>query len=150
MADIKSPEERSLNMSHIRSCDTKPEVWIRKELFHRGYRYRKNTNKIPGHPDLWLAKYRAAVFVHGCYWHRHENCKYAYTPKSRVEFWTEKFRKNVARDLAVQKELAGLKIRSVIIWECTIRKMRASEQEAASALDRLELFLKSDELKLEL
>ena len=75
MADIKSPEERSLNMSKIRSKDTKPEVWLRKKLFKHGYSYRKNVNNVPGHPDIWLAKYDTAVFVHGCFWHRHEGCK---------------------------------------------------------------------------
>lgn len=71
MADIKSPEERSRNMSAIRSRDTKPEVYIRKELFARGYRYRLYDKRIPGHPDLYLPKYKTAIFVHGCYWHRH-------------------------------------------------------------------------------
>ena len=92
MADIKTPEERSRNMSKIRSRDTKPEVWLRKKLFERGYRYRKNVSNVPGHPDAWLAKYNTAVFVHGWFWHRHEGCKYAYTPKSQVEFWTDEYR----------------------------------------------------------
>ena len=110
MADIKSPEERSRNMSKIRSKDTKPEVWLRKKLFERGYRYRKNVNNIPGHPDAWLAKYNTALFVHGCFWHRHDGCKYAYIPKSRVEFWTDKFRKYIERDFRVKKELAALSV----------------------------------------
>jgi len=101
MADIKSPEERSLNMSKIRSKDTKPEVWFRKKLFERGYRYRKHVSYIPGHPDLWLAKYNTAIFVHGCFWHRHSNCKYAYMPKSRTEYWQEKFDRNIKRDQVV-------------------------------------------------
>ena len=76
MADIKSPAERSRNMRAIRSRDTKPEVYLRKLLFARGLRYRKNVRHIPGHPDMYLAKYRAAIFVHGCFWHRHEGCRY--------------------------------------------------------------------------
>lgn len=82
MTDIKSPEERSRNMAAIRSKDTKPEVYLRKLLFAQGYRYRKNYKKIPGHPDIYLPKYRTAIFVHGCFWHRHQGCKYAYMPKA--------------------------------------------------------------------
>ena len=91
MADIKSPEERSRNMRAIRSKDTKPEVYLRKLLFAQGLRYRKNVSQIPGHPDMYLAKYRTGIFVHGRFWHRHEGCKYAYMPKSRTEFWQKKF-----------------------------------------------------------
>lgn len=127
MTDIKSPEERSLNMSKIRSKDTKPEVWFRKELFARGYRYRKNIASIPGHPDLWLAKYNTAVFVHGCFWHRHEGCKYAYMPKSRVEFWEKKFQKNVERDNAIREQLQNQGIKVLIIWECTVNRMMKSD-----------------------
>ena len=86
MADIKTPEERSRNMARIRSKDTKPEIYIRKKLFERGYRYRKNAVNVYGRPDIWLSGYNAAIFVHGCYWHRHNDCKYAYVPKSRVDF----------------------------------------------------------------
>lgn len=82
MADIKSPKERSRNMSRIKGKDTMPEVYIRKKLYERGFRYRKNTNIVPGHPDIWMRKYNAAIFVHGCYWHRHRGCRYAYMPKN--------------------------------------------------------------------
>ena len=99
MADIKSPEERSRNMAKIRSRDTKPEEYVRKLLFGQGYRYRKNVSNVPGHPDAWMAKHNAAVFVHGCFWHRHEGCKYAYTPKSHTDFWQNKFLKNIQRDI---------------------------------------------------
>lgn len=150
MADIKSPEERSRNMSKIRSKDTKPEVWLRKKLFERGYRYRKNVNNVPGHPDLWLAKYDTAVFVHGCFWHRHEGCKYAYMPKSRVEFWTEKFRKNTERDAVVRNELADVGVKMLIVWECTVNKMMKDEETAAEVLEEIEAFLRSDFLYMEL
>lgn len=145
MADIKSPEARSLNMSKIRSKDTKPEVWLRQKLFERGYRYRKNVNTIPGHPDIWMAKYNTAVFVHGCFWHRHEGCKYAYTPKSRVEFWTEKFRKNIARDLVVRDELANAGIKMLTVWECTIKQMIKDDGMSVMVLDEIDGFLRSDE-----
>ena len=87
MADIVSPEKRSQNMSAIRSKNTKPEVYLRKLLFAQGYRYRIADKSVPGHPDIFLRKYNTAIFVNGCFWHRHPDCKYAYTPKSRVEFW---------------------------------------------------------------
>ena len=150
MPDIKSPEERSRNMSKIRSKDTKPEVWLRKKLFERGYRYRKNVNNVPGHPDVWLAKYNTALFIHGCFWHRHERCKFAYMPKSHVEFWNTKFQKNIERDKAVNKQLADTGIRSLIIWECTVKKMMKSETVRDEYLKRITQFLESGENDVEL
>ena len=150
MADIKSPKERSANMAKIRSRDTKPEVWLRKQLFARGYRYRKNVSNVPGHPDIWLAKYGTAVFVHGCFWHRHEGCRYAYMPKSRVEFWTEKFRKNQDRDAVVCRELAEGGIRELVVWECTIKKMIRSEAERNRCMSEIEAFLCGNRLFAEI
>ncbi len=144
MADIKSPEQRSLNMSKIRSKDTKPEEYIRKLLFNHGYRYRKNVKNVPGHPDAWLARYNTAVFVNGCFWHRHEGCKYAYTPKSRIEFWNDKFQKNTARDKVVEDQLKEQGIRSLVIWECTIRKMMQKSNIESDTLNLVEDFLHSD------
>ena len=145
MADIKSPDARSLNMSKIRSRDTKPEMWLRKRLFERGYRYRKNANNIPGHPDAWLARYNTALFVHGCFWHRHKGCRYAYMPKSRIEFWTDKFQKNVERDQTVRTELEAAGIKTLIIWECTIKQMMRQEQYSDEVLNQIEDFLQSAE-----
>ena len=150
MADIKSAEARSQNMSKIRSKDTKPEVWLRKKLFSRGFRYRKNVNNVPGHPDVWLAKYHTAVFVHGCFWHRHEGCKYAYMPKSRVEFWSEKFQKNMERDRIVQAELAELGLKTLIVWECTVKRMMKDEETATKELDKIEQFLRSNASTMEI
>ena len=144
MADIKSPEERSMNMAKIRSKDTKPEVWLRKQLFERGYRYRKNVNNVPGHPDLWLAKYHTAVFVHGCFWHRHEGCKYAYMPKSREEFWTKKFQRNQERDKTVRAELQGVGVKTLIIWECTVKNMRKDPEISADVMRTIDVFLTSN------
>lgn len=125
--DIKSAEDRSRNMAAIRSKDTKPEIFFRKLLFANGFRYRKNVKYVPGHPDLYLAKYHTAIFVHGCFWHRHKGCKYAYMPKSRQEFWNEKFEKNIKRDGEVLRQLSEKKVKCLIVWECTIRKMIRSE-----------------------
>ena len=138
MADIKSPEQRSLNMSKIRSKDTKPEEYIRKLLFSHGFRYRKNVKNVPGHPDAWLARYNTAVFVNGCFWHRHEGCKYAYMPKSRIEFWNDKFQKNIARDKVVEDQLKEQGIRSLVIWECTVRKMMQKNNIESDTLNLVE------------
>ena len=107
--DIKSAEDRSRNMAAIRSKDTKPEIFFRKLLFAKGFRYRKNVNYIPGHPDLYLAKYHTAIFVHGCFWHRHKGCKYAYMPKSNHNYWVAKFDSKIKRDIRIKNELNRFK-----------------------------------------
>jgi len=150
MADIKTSGERSHNMSQIHSKDTKPEIYFRKMLFGKGFRYRKNVNFIPGHPDVWMARYNAAIFVNGCYWHRHKGCKYSYTPKTRLDFWTAKFQNNVNRDYEVRVKLRNQGIRVLTIWECTIKKMIHSEQEEQQIMHKVESFLKSDLPELEL
>ena len=150
MADIKSPEARSRNMAKIRSKDTKPEEFIRKELFRRGYRYRKNTNTVFGHPDAWLPKYGTAVFINGCFWHRHCGCKYAYMPKSRVDFWTEKFKKNIERDRVVKDELKQTGIKMLIVWECTIRQMMKSESRKNDVMKEIESFFRNEDLFFEI
>ena len=124
MADILTPDKRSQNMSAIKSRDTKPEIYFRKLLFAEGLRYRKNSPSIIGHPDIYLAKYHTAIFVHGCFWHRHAGCKYAYSPKTRVDFWNRKFEQNVQRDATVRKSLEEQGIKCLVIWECTIKNMR--------------------------
>lgn len=131
-------------MARIRSRDTKPEEYIRKLLFRQGYRYRKNVSNIPGHPDAWLAKYNVALFVHGCFWHRHPGCKYAYTPKSRVEFWEKKFASNIARDKVVMEQLQTQGIRTLVIWECTTRIMSEKTDIEADIIKKVEEFLHSD------
>ena len=150
MADIKSSEERSKNMSAIKSKNTKPEIFLRKLLFANGYRYRIHSNTIPGHPDLWLKKYDTAIFVNGCFWHRHQGCRYAYTPKTRIDFWNRKFDQNIKRDQTVKKELMDGGIRCLIIWECTIEKSRKKNGSSQSLIDEIEIFLHSDELYLEI
>ena len=142
MTDTLTPEERSRNMSAIRSRDTGPEVWLRKCLFALGYRYRIADKSIPGHPDIFLRKWNTAVFIHGCFWHRHNGCKYAYMPKSRLEFWTAKFNANVRRDMKVKEQLSNMGIRQMIIWECTVEKMQKSPEVRDEMLKRLVNFLK--------
>ena len=133
-------------MMKIRSKDTKTEIWLRKKMFERGYRYRKNVNHTLGHPDAWLAKYNTAVFVHGCFWHRHKGCKYAYMPKSESEFWTDKFQKNIERDQKIRKGLEAAGVKMLIIWECTVKQMMKQDGYADMILHQIEWFLLSDEI----
>jgi DNA mismatch endonuclease (patch repair protein) len=116
--DVHSPETRTYNMSRIKGKNTKPEIAIRKWLWSRGYRYRLHVKGLPGKPDIVLTRLKTIVFVHGCYWHRHPGCKYAYEPKSRVEFWTAKFVNNIDRDKRNQEALIELGWHVVVIWEC--------------------------------
>lgn len=148
--DIKSPEERSKNMAAIRSKNTKPEVYFRKLLFAQGYRYSLNSSKVPGHPDIYLRKYNTAIFVHGCFWHRHSGCQYAYMPKSRVEFWQKKFEANVKRDYVVRMELQDKGIKCLIVWECTVKRMKQNQENCTRYLKIVETFFKEDNLFLEL
>ncbi len=148
--DIKSHEDRSKNMAAIHSRDTKPEVYFRKKLFARGYRYSIAPKKIMGRPDIYMRKYNTAIFIHGCFWHRHQGCKYAYMPKTRVEFWQKKFDDNVKRDEKVRKSLLEQKIKCLIVWECTIRQMIKDPGKCKDILDRTESFLESPGLYEEL
>lgn len=120
MTDVVDRATRSRMMSGIGGRDTKPEISVRKFLHARGFRYRIAPNNLPGRPDVVLPKYRTAIFVHGCFWHRHPGCKYATTPASRKQFWQAKFRENVARDERVVRELETLNWRVLIVWECSI------------------------------
>lgn len=148
--DIKSVEERSKNMSAIHSKNTKPEVYLRKLLFAKGYRYGLNSKSVSGHPDIYLKKYNTAIFVHGCFWHRHVRCKYAYTPKSRVEFWQKKFNANVKRDGIVRRELRDEKVKILVIWECTIKKMKKNKEIEQEIIEQIEKFLHSSRNELEI
>ena len=151
MADIVSPELRKINMQHIKGKDTQPELYLRKLLFQKGYRYRLHAKTIPGHPDIWMKKYNTAIFVHGCFWHRHNGCKYAYIPKSREEFWKCKFERNKERDIRVENELSRRNIRYIIVWECTIREMKKSEGKKQLVLESIVEFLESKkEMRTEL
>ena len=137
-------------MSAIRGKNTKPELLIRQWLFSKGYRYRLNVDYIPGHPDLFLRKYNTAVFVNGCFWHRHKGCKYAYTPKSNIEFWLRKFDDNVNRDNKVQQALKSQGIKQLVIWECTIKKMAKNVEYKSEILGMVASFFASNTQRLEL
>ena len=129
MTDIKSKIDRSKNMSAIRSSETKPEVIVRKFLFANGFRYRKNDRRFPGTPDIVLPKYKTVIFVNGCFWHRHSNCRYAYIPKTNTEFWKYKFYRNVERDRVAYKKLEDNKWKVIIVWECELKRHNQRENK---------------------
>lgn len=118
MTDRLSREKRSWNMSRIRSKDTSPEMRVRSYLHKAGFRFRLHEKSLPGRPDIVLPKYRTVIFVHGCFWHRHLGCKLAYMPKTRVEFWREKFRHNVERDRVKKDQLLESGWTVLTVWEC--------------------------------
>ena len=109
-------------MSRIKAKDTSIEIRVRKWLYHHGYRYRKNVSTLPGKPDIVLKSYNTVIFIHGCFWHRHPNCKDATIPKTRTEFWQSKFAKNIANDKKNTQKLEEMGFRVLIIWECEINK----------------------------
>src|SRR3989337_1127452 len=119
--DIIPKERRSWNMSRIRARNTKPERIVRSVLHRQGARFRLHRKDLPGCPDIILPRYLLVIFVHGCFWHRHNGCKYTYTPKSRVEFWKDKFERNVRRDTQAREELKNLGWSVGIVWECETR-----------------------------
>jgi DNA mismatch endonuclease, patch repair protein len=121
--DLLTKEKRSWNMSRIKGKDTKPEIVVRSILHKNGFRFRLNRKDLPGKPDIVLPKYKSVILVHGCFWHRHPRCKFAYNPKSRVKFWQNKFSKNVERDKFVKKELRKEGWKVIVVWECEIRNM---------------------------
>ena len=130
MTDIVSPEIRSRMMSGIQGKDTQPEMTLRKALHAAGFRYRLHVRSMPGRPDVVLPKYSAVCLVHGCYWHRHPDCRYATTPATRREFWQEKFRSNVERDERQQRQLRDMGWRVAVIWECAVRPQTADQAAA--------------------
>ena len=124
MADNHTKEIRSYNMSRIRSKNTKPEEMVRKYLFSQGFRYRKNDTRLPGKPDIVLPKNKTVIFVNGCFWHKHENCKYFVWPKTNEDFWRTKISANVSRDQENIKLLSELGWNVIVIWECELKKQR--------------------------
>lgn len=121
LADIVDPLKRSEMMAGIRAKDTKPELVVRRLLHSLGYRFRLHRKDLPGKPDIVLPKWHTVIFVHGCFWHGHENCQLFRPPKTRTEFWTEKVNTNKKRDVAVQAAYSTLGWRVIVVWECTFK-----------------------------
>lgn len=122
MADFLTKEERSIRMSHIHSASTKPELRLRHALWNQGFRYRVNDNHLSGSPDIVLPKYRTVVFVHGCFWHGHNNCKTSHIPETNTDFWTAKVARNQERDQEVWRQLEAKGWFVIIVWECELKK----------------------------
>lgn len=125
--DDMSREQRRKNMQQIKSKDTKPEEIVRKYLFSKGLRYRKNDKRYPGKPDIVLPKYKTVVFVNGCFWHMHEGCRYSVLPKSNANYWIPKLKKNKERDEKNISELEKLGWRVILVWECSLSKHSRAE-----------------------
>jgi DNA mismatch endonuclease (patch repair protein) len=128
MADNHSPQIRSYNMSRIKCRNTRPEEIVRRYLFSKGLRYRKNDSRYPGKPDIVLPKYRTAVFVHGCFWHCHEGCADFVTPKSNTDYWVPKLEHNRQRDIASIDTLLKAGWRVLVVWECELKKAVREER----------------------
>ena len=122
LMDVHDQKTRSYNMSRVKRKDTKPEEIVRKYLFSQGFRYRKNDKRLPGKPDIVLPKYKTVIFVNGCFWHKHEGCKYFVWPKSNSEFWKEKIESNIVRDKKQYEELKNAGWHVIIVWECELKK----------------------------
>ncbi|MDR1882565.1 MAG: very short patch repair endonuclease [Prevotella sp.] len=133
--DIWDKKKRSEVMSKIRSKNTKPELTLRKSLFERGFRYRVNDKKLPGKPDIVLPKYKTAIFLHGCFWHGHEDCKHASTPKTNTDFWVNKITSNSERDKINLQKLTALGWNIITVWECEIRY--AHKRNITPLIDRI-------------
>lgn len=127
MADKHTPEQRSYNMSQVRSKNTKPELMVRKFLFSHGFRYRLHDKKLPGKPDMVLPKYKTVVFVHGCFFHGHEGCRYATIPQTRTEWWQEKISSNRRRDIENAAKLLALGWRIITIYECELKPVKREQ-----------------------
>lgn len=124
MADNHTKKQRSMNMSHIRSTNSKPEETVRKYLFSQGLRYRKNVRKLPGCPDIVLKKYRTVIFVNGCFWHHHDCGRFVW-PSTNEEYWHKKIDRNVERDKEDQQALEELGWQLLVIWECQLKRKNA-------------------------
>lgn len=123
MVDVFTKSKRSEVMSCIKGRNTKPELAVRSLLHRMGYRFRLHKADLPGKPDIVLSRYKTVIFVHGCFWHRHKNCRFAYTPKSRTEFWLKKLESNVIRDIQVKSDLELLGWQVITVWECELREL---------------------------
>ncbi len=145
--DKLTKEQRHRCMSAIRGKNTKPEIVVRKFLFGRGFRYRLNHPRLPGHPDIVLRKYRTVIFVNGCFWHGHDNCKYYRLPKTNVDFWRKKVERNKMRDVEEQRQLATMGWHCITIWECQLKpKVRAQTLESL-AFTLNHIFLEDRKIK---
>ena len=128
-------EVRSRNMAAIKSKNTKPEIEVRQLLHSMGYRFRLHMKDLPGNPDIVLKKYKTVIYVNGCFWHRHPNCKYASTPKTRTSFWSQKFQSNVERDNKNYIKIKNLGWKYIVVWECELKNKSDLVEKLKFSLD---------------
>ena len=133
MPDTLTPAQRHANMAAIHSASTKPELLLRKSLWRLGFRFRVNDKRLPGKPDIVLPKYRTVIFVHGCFWHGHKDCKNYTVPKTNTDFWTAKIARNRQRDQDTWRQLEAKGWAVIIVWECELKKQRLQETVEATA-----------------
>lgn len=136
MSDVHDKLTRSYNMSRIKSKDTKPELLVRKFLFASGFRYRLHDKKLPGTPDIVFTKLKSVIFVHGCFWHGHENCKYFVVPKTRTDWWLNKIERNKQLDMQNHQALKDSGWKIITIFECELKKMNR-EKTLSSLVNHL-------------
>lgn len=140
--DTLSAEQRHNNMAAIKGKGTKPEMIVRKFLWSRGFRYRVNNARLPGHPDLVLRKYRTCIFVNGCFWHGHKNCRYYIIPKTNTDFWVRKITRNIGRDRQEQLQLARMGWHCITVWECELKREKRDETLESLAYTLNHIYLK--------
>jgi len=145
--DKLSAEQRHKNMAAIRGKDTKPEMIVRKGLWSRGFRYRLNHKRLPGHPDLVLRKYKTCIFINGCFWHGHEGCKYYTIPKTNREFWVNKVQRNKERDERVKHQLKAMGWNCITIWECELKPAKREATLESLAFTLNEIFLQDNRVR---
>jgi DNA mismatch endonuclease (patch repair protein) len=126
MTDVHDKATRSYNMSQIRSRNTKPEMLVRKFLYAQGFRYKLHDKKLPGKPDIVLPKYRTVIFIHGCFWHGHKDCRYFVVPKTRTEWWLNKINSNIVNDTKAVRLLRKEGWRIINLWECDLKPTKLS------------------------
>lgn len=150
MSDHLTIEQRHKNMAAVKSKDTKPEMVVRKYLWSRGFRYRVNNPRLPGHPDIVLRKYHTCIFVNGCFWHGHEGCKYYRVPKTNTEFWERKISRNRERDREEQKQLARMGWHCITVWECELKGERREKTLESLEYTLNHIFIQDRDLRYRL
>ncbi len=141
--DTISKSQRSYNMSRIRSRNTKPEIIVRQKLFSKGIRYRIHVKDLPGKPDIVIKKYKVVIEIKGCFWHKHEGCRYSSTPKSNTKYWINKIKKNVERDVINLKKLKEKKFKVFLLWECEIKNTYILNEK----LNQISKYIKTQKIK---
>ena len=147
MTDIQIPQQRHDTMAAIHGKNTKPEMIVRHGLWKRGFRYRLNHRRLPGHPDLVLRKYKTCIFINGCFWHGHEGCKYYTTPKTNTEFWVNKVQRNKERDGRVKHQLNAMGWNCITVWECELKPAKREATLESLAYTLNEIFLQNNRVK---